>query len=62
MGILSKMTSSASMGLNLSTMMAKTMSLATFSALEGTLQSTKEASDLAFGSVDEMMPVIDEVS
>ena len=62
MGILSRLTSSASMGLNLSTMVAKTVSLATFSALEGTLQTTREFSEFAFGSVDEILPVVDEVS
>ena len=62
MGVLSKLTSSASMGLNLSTMMAKTMSLATFNALDQTLQTSKLMSELAFGYVDGTVPMVEEVS
>jgi len=40
---------------------AKTVSLATFSALEETLQTTRELSAFAFGSVDEILPVVDEI-
>ena len=62
MGVLSKLTSSASMGLNLSTMMAKTMSLATFNALDKALQTSKLMSELAFGYVDGTVPMVEEVS
>ena len=62
MGILSKMTSSASMGINLGAMLAKHLSMATLSALDTTLQTTKEVSELAFEYVDDTVPMLDEVS
>jgi len=61
MGILSKMTSSASMGINLGAMLAKHLSMATLSALDTTLQTTKEVSELAFEYVDDTVPMLDEI-
>ena len=61
MGLLSKMTSSASMGLNLGALMAKTMSSASFNALDSTLQTSKVVSELAFGYVEDTKPIVDEV-
>ena len=54
MGILSKLTDTASSGLTIGTVMAKTMSLATFTALDASLQASKVASEFAFTYVEEV--------
>ena len=77
MGILSKLTDTAtsgikgipcclivsgnfSSGLTLGAVAAKTMSLATFTALDASLQASKVASEFAFGYVEEFVKLAEE--
>ena len=61
MGILSKLTSTASISLTIGAVLAKTASLATFSALDTGLQTSKLATDLAFSCVEDIVKLAEEV-
>ena len=61
MGILSKLTSTASISLTVGAVLAKTASLATFSALDTGLQTSKLATDLAFSCVEDIVKLAEEV-
>ena len=61
MGILSKLTSTASSSLTIGAVLAKTASLAAFSALDTGLQTSKLATDLAFSCVEDIVKVAEEV-
>ena len=61
MGILSKLTSTASSSLTIGAVLAKTASLAAFSALDTSLQTSKMATDLAFGCVEDIVKLAEEV-
>ena len=60
MGILSKLTNTASSSLTIGAVVAKTMSLATFTALDASLQASKVASEFAFNYVEEIVKVAEE--
>ena len=61
MGILSKLTSTASISLTVGAVLAKTASLVTFSALDTGLQTSKLATDLAFTCVEDIVKLAEEV-
>ena len=60
MGILSKLTNTASSSLTSGAVIAKTMSLATFSALDASLQASKVASEFAFTYVEDFVKLAEE--
>ena len=61
MGMLSKLTSTAGSSLTIGAVLAKTASLATFSALDTGLQTSKLATDQAFSRVEDIVKLAEEV-
>ena len=60
MGLLSKLTSTASNSLTIGAVLAKTASLAAFSAIDTSLQTSKLATDFAFSCVEDIVKVAEE--
>ena len=60
MGLLSKLTSTASNSLTIGAVLAKTASLAAFSAIDTSLQTSKLATDIAFSCVEDIVKVAEE--
>ena len=61
MGVLSKLTSTASNTITIGTVLAKTASIAALTALDTSLQTTKLFSDYAFGCAEDFVKVAEEV-
>ena len=61
MGVLSKLTSTASNTITIGTVLAKTASIAALTALDTSLQTTKLFSDYAFSCAEDFVKVAEEV-